>query len=213
MEKIQMSLVTTNFGNLSPGSHLELPRERDSNVENTSDLGEFNANWDQCRVSVRAYLSSLISNKSDVEDCVQEVALIAWKKGPSGEGQRAFLGHCLATARLIGLAAVRKHGKSRVQFLPPDVALALADEVTQQELAEPAPVDRVAALRVCLARLDETQRQLLAMRYSDDGRARLDETARGQGKSPDAVYKKLERLRATLRECVSRRMDAASKSL
>jgi RNA polymerase sigma-70 factor, ECF subfamily len=207
-----MSLVTANFGNLNPGNHPELPQGQSSNVENSSGLSEFNANWDQCRVSVRAYLSSLLSNKSDVEDCVQEVALIAWKKGPSGEGQRAFLGHCLATARLIGLAAVRKHGKSRVRFLPPDVALALADEVTQQELAEPAPVDRVVALRACLARLDESQRQLLALRYSDEVRAKLDETARSLGKSPDALYKKLERLRTMLRECVSRRMDAASES-
>ncbi|MGL4400252.1 MAG: hypothetical protein ACRCXD_10320 [Luteolibacter sp.] len=207
-----MSLVTANLGEFSPGDHPERPRERIENAEGPPNQSEFTANWDQCRVSVRAYLSSLISNKSDVEDCIQEVALIAWKKGPSGEGQRAFLGHCLATARLIGLATARKHGKSRVQFLPPDVALSLADEVTQQELAEPSGVDRVAALRACLARLDDSQRQLLAMRYSDDGRTRLDVIARSEGKSPDALYKKLERLRSTLRECVSRRMGAATES-
>lgn len=207
-----MSLVTADFGELSSGGHPQLPQERIADAENVPDLSEFTANWDECRMSVRAYLSSLISNKSDVEDCVQEVALIAWKKGPSGEGQRAFLGHCLASARLIGLAALRKQGKSRVQFLPPDVALSLADEVTQQELAEPSAVERIVALRACLARLDDSQRQLLAMRYSDDGRSRLDEAARSQGKSPDAFYKKLERLRSTLRECVSRRMGAATES-
>jgi RNA polymerase sigma-70 factor, ECF subfamily len=207
-----MSSAIFDLGDLDPLKQPESNPDPSAVALSPAQLRDFNTHWEVCRVSVRAYLSSLISNKSDVEDCVQEVALIAWKKGPSGEGQRAFLGHCLATARLIGLAAMRKHGKSRVQFLPPDVAVALADEVTQQELAEPAPVDRVAALRACLARLDETQRQLLAMRYSDDGRARLDETARSQGKSPDAIYKKLERLRTTLRECVSRRMDAASES-
>jgi RNA polymerase sigma-70 factor (ECF subfamily) len=207
-----MTSAIIDLGGIDPVKQPELHPDQEAVSISPAQMMDFDTHWEACRVSVRAYLASLIFNKSDVEDCVQEVALIAWKKGPNGEGQRAFLGHCLATARLIGLAAARKHGRSRVQFLPPDVALSLADEVTQQELAEPSPVDRVVALRACLSRLDETQRQLLAMRYSDDGRARLDETARSQGKSPAALYKKLERLRATLRECVSRRMDAVTES-
>jgi RNA polymerase sigma factor (sigma-70 family) len=200
---------------LEGGEPLKHPvPELDSDILSCSHAKpkDFDTYWESCRVSVRAYLTSLISNKSDIEDCVQEVALIAWKKGPNGEGQRAFLGHCLATARLIGLATMRKQSKSRVQFLPPDVALSLADEVTQQELAEPSPVERIAALRACLSKLDETQRQLLAIRYSEDGRARLDEAARSHGKSTDALYKQLERLRTNLRECVSRRMGAAIES-
>lgn len=201
-----MSSAIIDLGDIDPLKQPDSNLDQNAVSVSPAHLRDFDTHWEACRVSVRAYLTSLISNKSDIEDCVQEVALIAWKKGPSGEGQRAFLGHCLATARLIGLAAARKQGKSRVQFLPPDVALSLADEVTQQELAEPSPVDRVVALRACLARLDDSQRQLLSLRYSDDGRTRLDEAARSQGKSPDALYKKLERLRATLRECVSRRM-------
>ena len=206
-----MSSVTIDLDDIDPLKQPESNLEQNSVSENSLRLSEFDAHWEACRVSVRAYLSSLISNKSDVEDCVQEVALIAWKKGPLGAGQRAFLGHCLASARLIGLAAARKQGKSRVQFLPPDVALSLADEITQLELSETSPNDRVLALRACLSRLDEQQRQLLAMRYSDDGRARLDEVARSQGKSPDTLYKRLERLRSTVRECVSRRMEGGTE--
>jgi RNA polymerase sigma-70 factor (ECF subfamily) len=170
-------------------------------------LEEFDTLWDDTRVSVRAYLTSLLPNKSDVEDCVQEVALIAWKKGPVAEGQRAFLGHCLAAARLIGLAASRKVGKSRVEFLPPDVALSLADEVMRQEQEQTAISSRILALRACMAHLSGEQRQLLGYRYSGEGRGKLEEAARSQGKSPDAIYKMLERLRATLRNCVCKRME------
>lgn len=170
-------------------------------------LEEFDQLWEGCRVSVRAYLASLLANRSDVEDCVQEVALIAWKKGPVAEGPRAFLGHCLAAARLIGLAASRKTGNSRVRFLPPDVALSLADEVMRQEQEQPAPTHKALALRACLAQLNEQQRQWLGYRYSGDGRGRLEAAARSLGKSPDAIYKMLERLRTTLRNCVSKRME------
>ncbi len=201
-----MSLNIIDLGAINPLTPPEPSSEQNPASVGLAQSSEFDAHWAACRVSVRAYLSSLISNRSDVEDCIQEVALIAWKKGPLGEGQRAFLGHCLATARLIGLATSRKLGKSRVQFLPPDVALSLADEVAQQEQAESAPADRVLALRACMSRLDDEQRQLLGLRYTANAPARLDEVAKSQGKSPDALYKKLERLRTSLRECVSRRM-------
>jgi RNA polymerase sigma-70 factor (ECF subfamily) len=201
-----MSSVTINLGGADPLK--ETAEFSDSEVAQVSPLRleEFDSLWEGCRVSVRAYLSSLLANKSDVEDCIQEVALIAWKKGPVAEGQRAFLGHCLAAARLIGLAASRKLGKSRVQFLPPDVALSLADEVMRQEQDQPSHSNRIVALRACMTHLNEQQRQLLGYRYSGDGRGKLEAAAKSQGKSPDAIYKMLERLRATLRDCVSKRM-------
>ncbi len=201
-----MPINIIDLGAINPLKSPDSSSEQNIASPGLVESSEFNAHWAACRISIRAYLSSLISNRSDVEDCIQEVALIAWKKGPMGEGQRAFLGHCLATARLIGLATSRKLSKSRVQFLPPDVALSLADEVAEQEQSDTSSADRVLALRTCMSRLDDEQRQLLGLRYAADAPVRLDEVARSQGKSPDALYKKLERLRTSLRECVSRRM-------
>lgn len=202
-----MTSAAIDFGNSDSPEESEALSLHESAAICPQRLEEFDSLWEGCRVSVRAYLSSLLSNKSDVEDCVQEVAVIAWKKGPVAEGQRAFLGHCLAAARLIGLAASRKVGKSRVEFLPPDVALSLADEVMRQEQEQPAISSRVFALRACMEHLSGEQRQLLGYRYSGEGRGKLEEAARSQGKSPDAIYKMLERLRATLRNCVSKRME------
>lgn len=202
-----MSSASIHFGDSEPLKETQALTLAEGAPICPKRLEEFDPLWEGCRVSVRAYLTSLLANKSDVEDCVQEVALIAWKKGPVAEGQRAFLGHCLAAARLIGLAASRKVGKSRVQFLPPDVALSLADEVMRQEQEQPAVSHKVLALRACMALLNEQQRQLLGYRYSGNGRGKLEAAARSQGKSPDAIYKMLERLRTTLRNCVSKRME------
>jgi DNA-directed RNA polymerase specialized sigma24 family protein len=100
-----MSSAIIDLGGVAPLKQPESNLDQNAVSINPAQLRAFDTHWEACRVSVRAYLSSLIFNKSDVEDCVQEVALIAWKKGPCEEGQRAFLGHCLATARLIGLTA------------------------------------------------------------------------------------------------------------
>ncbi len=178
-------------------------------LTDTARAARFQTMWEVCRVSVRAYLSSMVANRSDIEDCVQEVALIAWKKGPISGGERAFLGHCLATARLIGLTASRKSGNSRICFLPPDLAASLANEVMRQEQQEERSSERILALRACMERLDAPQRHLLSLRYEGDGPFRLDHFARSEGMKPDALYKKLERLRAGLGDCVKRRMKGA----
>jgi DNA-directed RNA polymerase specialized sigma24 family protein len=139
-----------------------------------------------------------------LDDCVQEVAVIAWKKGPMDEGDSAFLGHVLATARLIGLAAIRKKQDSRLQALSPEVAVALAEKVAAQEEAEQDSANqRLAALRQCLGKLEPEPRALLEARYFSEGGERVKAEAQRLGKSLDALYKKLERLRDLLRACVS----------
>jgi DNA-directed RNA polymerase specialized sigma24 family protein len=86
------------------------------------------------------------------------------------------------------------------------LALSLADEVMRQEQEDEGPVDRILALRACMARLDDRQRQILSLRYAPEGPYRMDEIARSDGMKPEALYKKLERLRAGLRDCVTQRM-------
>lgn len=199
-----LSLSDDYGGGLSTGHDASWQEAGKTDAE-LAKLHAFSDHWMACQVSVRAYLASRLYDRSLLEDCVQEVALVAWKKAPLEAGRRAFLGHCLACARLIGMAAARKQGKSPLQFLPPDVAESLAETVARQDLEED-PAERLAALRSCLTKLDETQRRLLAMRYAPEGTPRLKDEAKRLGKSLDALYKKLERLRMLLRDCVTGRL-------
>jgi RNA polymerase sigma factor (sigma-70 family) len=164
----------------------------------------FAMHWANCQRSVRAYLGSFLSDRSLIDDCVQEVAVIAWKKGPTDEGDSAFLGHVLATARLVALAAIRKNQNSRLQAFSPEVAVALAEKVAAQEQAEQDSANqRLTALRQCLGKLEPEPRALLEARYFSEGGERVKAEAQRLGKSLDALYKKLERLRDLLRACVS----------
>lgn len=167
----------------------------------------FSGFWRESQPSVRAYLASFVPDGGVLDDCVQEVALVAWRKGPLDDGSDPFLHHALACARHIGMAARRKIRGERLKLLSPDVAEALADAVAARECPAAAEAtDRVEALRRCIGRLSEDQQALVRMRYAGEGVQEVTAEARRTGKSPDALYKRLERLRALLRECVTRQL-------
>ena len=198
------SLSLTN----SPDRLLAAGGENALAGQDADRVRRFSEYWQLSQRSVRAYLASFVPDGSLLDDCVQEVALVAWKKGPLEEGDQAFLHHALACARHIGMAARRKFHGSRLQLLAPDVAESLADAVAAQ--ARPAssePTDRVEALRHCIGKLSPDQQELIRMRYGDESANALSEEAKRAGKNLLTLYKRLERLRSLLRECVTRQLS------
>lgn len=192
---------------LSDSSDRLLPAGAEASLagQDADRVRRFSDYWQQSQRSVRAYLASFVPDGSLLDDCVQEVALVAWKKGPLDEGDRAFLHHALACARHIGMAARRKFHGSRLQLLAPDVAQSLADAVAAVEPA-PEPTDRVEALRRCIGRLSDDQQALIRLRYEDDSSSGLSQEAKRSGKTLETLYKRLERLRGLLRDCVTRQL-------
>lgn len=174
-----------------------------------STLEPFSRQWLRVQLSLRSYLTSLLFERAAVDDCLQEVALLAWRKGPKDLDDRAFLAWCIACAKRVGANEIRRKTRSRLRLLPPDLMDALADAVAEAELQEPteAPT-RLAALRTCLERLDPRQRRLLEIRYASKKPADLKKQAGLLGRSMDAIYKRLERLRAVLRACVEKSLDS-----
>ena len=161
--------------------------------------------WTQHQSTVRAYLASFLSNSIAVDDALQEVALVVWQKGPWEGDASAFLGYSLACARRIALAARRKQGDTRMELLPPEAAIALADRVAFLEQQETVPPgDRMLALRRCLGNMKPDLRELLESRYSGASKEELRQHSKRVGKSLEALYKTLERLRGLLLTCVNR---------
>ena len=168
-------------------------------------LQVFTQEWTQHQPSIRAYLASFLGNSTAVDDALQEVALVVWQKGPWDAGTKAFLGYSLACARRIALATSRKQGNVRMELLSPDSATALADQVAlleQQENGVPNELMRV--LRKCLEKIKPEHRAMLESRYSGESKMALNGLSKRLGKSMDAIYKTLERLRELLRACMER---------
>ncbi len=192
-------------GNLPQVSRGVLPES--ANGLTQEDAEDFTLHWSRTQLSVRAFLTSFLSDRSSVDDCIQEVALLAWKKGPRGHAENEpFLAFCLACARRIGMAQVRKKYRNRFQMLSTETIASLADTVATMERQEMREASaRISSLQSCLDSLEPGPRKLLELRYSSKDHTALQKEAKSTGKSMDAIYKKLERLRALLRDCVVRK--------
>ena len=83
-------------------------------------------------------------------------------------------------------------------------------EETVQRLVEEQPsLERdtalTQALDKCLQKLSEDQRELVRLRYFSG--ETLKQVAARMNRSPDAVYKQIQRIREALQQCISKRLD------
>lgn len=83
-------------------------------------------------------------------------------------------------------------------------------ESTLEKIADDAPADRdweesrLPVLQGCLGQLTADQRELIQHRYH--GEMPISDLADQLGRSVDALYKSLERIRKALADCVSRKL-------
>ena len=149
---------------------------------------------------LRAFVRSLVPRWEDVDEVMQEATLVAWRKFAQFQEGSNFLAWAGAIARFEALKNLRKHSRDRLVFS--DDVLEL---VAQEAIEESAALERERrALEECLSRLDPPQRDLLRVSYEPG--VRLHEMAARAGKSVQAFYKTIQRLRQLLLECIERRM-------
>lgn len=147
--------------------------------------------------SVRAYLRGLLPTWQDVEEVTQEASLVAWRKFSSFKEGTSFGGWFLTIARYEAMAYRRRLARSPLIFSDELVDL-LATETTE---LEPGHVRR-EKLEGCLQGLEPGSRELLMKVYSPG--AVMREIANKSGKSEQAFYKVIQRLRSALLKCVTK---------
>lgn len=148
----------------------------------------------------RAYLRSLLPGWHDVDEVMQQSSLVAWRKFDTFHQGTSFAGWFMTIARYEALKHRRNAARSPLVFSD-DVWELVADE---EDAASPGPDSMRAALEVCLAKLAPAQRELVLKTHSPG--ARINEIAQRAGKSEQALYKTVQRLRAALLECINRTM-------
>ncbi len=135
---------------------------------------------------------------------------VLWKKHDSNWNAEDFRRYAFRCADIEARSYHRKCRRlsKRIVFLAPDVVQALGNETQEQIDADPVPVrGRIEALRQCLDGLDPVQRQLLDARYEKDGVGKsVADIAREKGCKMETLYKRLERIRTSLHNCISKRL-------
>jgi RNA polymerase sigma factor (sigma-70 family) len=88
-----------------------------------------------------------------------------------------------------------------------DLLELLATEIEEED--EEMFVLEKQALRKCLEKVKEPHRELLLAAYAKG--AKIKEVAEAAGKSPTSVYKLLNRVRASLHDCITHQLQGAEQ--
>jgi RNA polymerase sigma-70 factor, ECF subfamily len=153
---------------------------------------------------IYAFIVSVLPNLTDADDVLQETSLILWKKFDQFRLGTDFVAWACRTAQFEVLKFYEKQGRSKLQF---DIE---GLEAVQQEVVTMGPVIEAqqVALARCLEKLSDRDRDLLRRRYVDDATPK--QIAELVGRSLDAVYKALTRIRDSLLNCIQRKLEKES---
>ena len=109
-----------------------------------------------------AYCLSLLGNRQNAQEVMQETNLILWKKNDQFESGTNFGAWMLKIAYYQSLEYRRKLNKQAIFIEDEDFLSKLAEEVEEQtETLE----HQQEALRLCMARLPDRQRDIVHRRY------------------------------------------------
>lgn len=151
---------------------------------------------------LRGFVRSLLAGDDDVDDLLQEVNMILWRKADQFEVGTNFWAWASQIARFKVMERIRTYSRDRLVFDESfvaelaDVAIQRADRFDAQQ----------SALRECLGRLPTAQRLLLDKRYTQNLSIAMiaDEMSRPAGSIRQTMY----RIRGLLMQCIETRMEA-----
>jgi RNA polymerase sigma-70 factor, ECF subfamily len=152
------------------------------------------------------YILTFVSRHGDAEEILQRVATVLWQKFSEYDRTREFLPWAKKVAYFEILGFRAEAARSRLIFRE-DVLAALAD---CREIQNPVLEAQKQALLECLAKLGEDAVALLKRRYCDAETVAT--LAAENGKSAKAYYRRLDRLRDLIADCIERRIRVVGRN-
>ncbi len=156
---------------------------------------------------LRGFAMSLIPNWADAEDVLQQANLVLWKKFEQFRPGTDFFAWASRIVYLESkdfrkrkLRAIVRFGDEFLEQIADD-AVEMGDELADRELL----------LGDCVGRLKPEERELLRMRYQGGGDA--PGIADALGRSVEAIYTALSRVRKKLVDCVDRKIRLSGRDL
>jgi RNA polymerase sigma-70 factor (ECF subfamily) len=147
-----------------------------------------------------AYILTLLPHRADADDVLQEVSLVLWDKFDEQNPPGDFAAWACRIAYFKVLDFYKKRQRSRVRF-----SQAMLDRVAETAVEQAGVLQldaRSEALSACLEKLSFKDRDLLGRRFAEGSTTQS--TAAALGRSVEALYKALARIRQSLFECVTR---------
>jgi RNA polymerase sigma-70 factor (ECF subfamily) len=155
----------------------------------------------EAHADIFSFIFAMVLNQADAEDLYQETGALLWEKFDEFEPNTDFRRWAIRVAHLKVLNFVRKNRRRKVLF-GDDVLQTIAE--THEREAASRNAARAAALQICMKKLPAVDKRLVDSRYA--GSSTVQEIAATEGRSVDAVYKAMSRIRQALLACIERRL-------
>lgn len=146
---------------------------------------------------LNGFMLSLMPGSPDYEDVLQNVNRVLWQNRERFETGTNFRAWMFKVARFQVMAWRKK--KVRQSWLMFDDDLL---DLIETEAREEADEDSLTALRQCLSKLGDAERDLVLRRYGDD--FSINDYAAEHDQQPTKLRTLLFRIRAALRVCIER---------
>lgn len=150
---------------------------------------------------LRAYARTMLADWDSIDDALQESSVVMWQKLSQLNSEDGFLPWAKVIVRFKCLQAVERSRRNG-PLLSAEVLNQLADEVEGTTISN--YTDMKTALNACLSEFSTVHQELLLSPYGGDGSVKR--MAEQVGKSANAFYKTLGRLRAKLTDCIRSRI-------
>jgi RNA polymerase sigma-70 factor, ECF subfamily len=159
--------------------------------------------WTASLPSVAAYIRSFTHDFHDAQDILQDVSMAVVRKYAEYDQNKPFVAWAIGIARNELLAYRRRKSVYR-QFFDDECF----EKIGEAFAAAEEDLDPVLeALEKCMRQASGKGRWLLRLRYIED--LRYEDIAKTLHVSVGSIKVGMHRLRAALRNCVERRMNAA----
>ena len=150
---------------------------------------------------LRAYARSLLPDWQGVDEVIQDASVTLWEKFDQLRDEAGFLPWAKVVVRFKCLSLIDRLRRDRHVFSEGVLELL----IEEAEAFDQAERERsLRALRSCLESFSQAHQELLLAPYSGEGRVMT--LADQAGKSPNALYKLLGRLREKLAACIGTRL-------
>lgn len=153
-----------------------------------------------------AYVVSLLGNTADADEVLQETNLALWRKLDTFQPGSSFVAWASRVAWFEVLAFRKRRGRDRLSFEPELLETLAAESAVRLEGFEA----QRRALAHCLTKLSAGDRDLLARRYELGNSAAA--VAEQLGRTAQATYQALHRIRLNLALCIRRTLAAEERA-
>jgi RNA polymerase sigma-70 factor, ECF subfamily len=157
---------------------------------------DFVALYTQHERRLYRYVASLLTHPDDADDLLQETARVLWQKIDQYDPARPFFPWACKIAHFEVLNYYQRERTRQRHFSEATVEL-LADSRAENDGILEA---QSRWLVECMRRLAEMDRVLVEQRYASEHS--LADLAQATGRTPNAIYKSMQRIRRNLMECI-----------